>query len=54
MNSTPAIPAGPSKPVWITPSLAATTCTTNRMRGRSSSTSRPSDDAISTRCKESP
>ena len=53
-NSTPAHAAGPWKPVWIVSSRFATTWETRRMRGRASSTQRPSLDAIRRRCKESP
>ena len=53
-NSTPARPAGPWNPVWMTPSRPATTCTPSRIRGRDSSTQRPSDVAITTRWTESP
>ena len=53
-NSVPLHAAGPWNPVWMFPSRAATTCATSRMRGRASSTHRPSDVAISTRWSESP
>ena len=53
-NSIPLHAAGPWNPVWMFPSRAATTWATRRIRGRDSSTHRPSDVAISTRWSESP
>ena len=52
-NSTPAHAAGPWNPVWMSSPRLATTCATRRIRGRSSSTQRPSEAAISRRCNES-
>ena len=53
-KSTPLMAAGPYQPVWMRSPRDATTWATSRIRGRVSSTHRPSEEAIVSRCIESP